>query len=315
MENTKPKKKKNFINVLLVVLIIVAVCILGFSAYKLISINNSYQEASNLYADIEAIVASPVEISVNKINTVNSAAADLKEDASEPAAEEEETSSADKKEIVGTCLNDFRTSSLSWDFDALKKLCEDSVGYIYQKDKLSYPIVQAEDNDKYLRHLINGNYNTAGTLFVDYRLDEGLEGRYSIIYGHNMDDGSMFASLTNYADEEYYKEHPYFEVFIGPHRYIYYVYAAARIEENSDLFTFEMNDDEFLKLMEYARSLNTYEMQPLQVTKDSHAILLSTCIDYPRNYDYRYVVMLVRGKELLDPSYNGKLPWIHRNKE
>lgn len=310
MNRVNKKRKNSFINILLIVLIVIAVCTLGFSAYKLISINNSYEEASNLYADIEAIVAAPAQTVANDITTVSSSDVQLKPE--EEEAQEVKYDAEGLRYIPGTAFNDFHPALLSWNYDALLKLCEDSVGYIYQKDVMSYPIVQAEDNEKYLRHLINGEYNVAGTLFVDYRCPEGLEGRYSLVYGHNMDDGSMFGSITAYADEEYYKDHPYFEVFVGPDQYLYYVYAAARIEEDSDIFTFDMNDEEFMQVLSDIRALTPYEMIPVQVTPDSHVIVLSTCIDYPRNYDFRYVVVLVRERQLLDASYDGKLPWIEK---
>jgi len=331
MEKTNTRKKKrNLITILLIVLISVAVVVLGFSVYKLIDINRSYEKASALYSDIEALVAAPAKADIvsNEVTTVNLSGVQLNPEEtvadSENRVEDGSDGSDDTPEnnekkvfidgyryIVSNCFNNFRTASMSWNFDALYDYCEDSVGYIFQKDTMSYPIVQADDNEKYLRHMINGEYNVAGTLFVDYRYDEGLEGRYSIIYGHNMDDGSMFGSVTHYDTEEYYKTHPWMEVYIGEDQYLYYVYAAARVEEDSDIFTFDdMDNETFFNIMKELKELTPYETNPVHLTEDSHVIILSTCIDYPRNYDYRYVVALVRGKQLLNPSFSDRLPWL-----
>ena len=149
---------------------------------------------------------------------------------------------------------------------------------------------------------MNGEYNVAGSLFVDYAFEDGLNSRYSIIYGHNMDDGSMFGTLTKYKDEEYYKEHPEFQIFVGDRGYVYYVYAAAQVPIDSFVFNYnDMTDEEFLEFMAEVKELTDYEIDiPVKITEHSHVVLLSTCIEYPRDYNYRYVAVLVRGEKLWD---------------
>ena len=371
-KTNQKKKSSKGIKALLIVIMVVAVCVLGFSAYKLISIKKSYDDTADYYNEVadlltastdtsdEADVEEPdleaaenndtaaedvdakadkdagnkedagtndgagVEQSTGGADAADDA--DVKESAAnaEDADSQQQTGSEDRgKETASSSstrnfkitnipenrnnsilnYNKIHYKSINFNFKALLKLCEDGVGYIYQDDTVvSYPILQAEDNDKYLRHLMNGEYNVAGSLFVDYAFEEGLNSRYSIIYGHNMDDGSMFGTLTKYKDEEYYKEHPEFQIFVGDRGYVYYVYAAAQVPIDSFVFNYnDMTDEEFLEFMAEVKELTDYEIDiPVKITEHSHVVLLSTCIEYPRDYNYRYVAVLVRGEKLWD---------------
>lgn len=243
---------------LLITVIIVAAAVLVFCAIKLVGISRSYSDSADYYNGIT-------------------------------------------DQVAGGEQNVLGQASLNWNYNALLELCEDAVGYIYQKDTvISYPIMQAEDNDKYLRALMNGEYSIGGTLFVDYRCEGALDARYSIVYGHNMDDGSMFGSITSYKDESYYQKHKTFEIYSGEKMYTYYVYAAMQVPVDNEMgiFTIPSTDEEFLSSMQMLRAQNSYEMDDIEISADSKVVVLSTCIDYPRDYNYRYIVVLVRGEEL-----------------
>ena len=82
------------------------------------------------------------------------------------------------------------------DFSLLKQENEDIVGWIYcEGTPISYPVVQSGDNQYYLHRLINGEYNIAGSIFMDYRNNAELEDNNTIIYGHNMKNNTMFGYL------------------------------------------------------------------------------------------------------------------------
>ena len=163
---------------------------------------------------------------------------------------------------------------------------------------MSYPIVQAEDNDKYLRTMINGEYNVAGTIFVDARCEDGLEGKYSIIYGHNMYSTGMFSSLPDYKEKSYYEEHPYFDVYIGYKHYRYYVFSAFVAEAEGYVYTYYIEDGHYKEQFDQLRADGLYDTNFRELTEDDHVIILSTCVP-ERNYDYRNVVCLVRGEEVV----------------
>lgn len=84
-------------------------------------------------------------------------------------------------------------------FDELRKVNEDIVGWINMKDTMiQYPIVQSRDNAFYLTRNYLKNDTRAGSIFMDYRNDVLHESPNTVVYGHRMRDGSMFAGLTNY---------------------------------------------------------------------------------------------------------------------
>ena len=95
------------------------------------------------------------------------------------------------------------------DFDALQKINPDVLGWILIEDTgINYPIVQGEDNDHYLSHLADGTPNGAGSIFLDYRNASDFSDYHTVIYGHNMKNGTMFAEVTEYKKKSFYEAHP-----------------------------------------------------------------------------------------------------------
>jgi sortase, SrtB family len=74
--------------------------------------------------------------------------------------------------------------------------------------KIDYPFVLAEDNDEYLRADLDGNYLLAGSIFMDYRCMPDFSLFNTIIYGHNMKNGSMFGTLPSFRTAAFFAQHP-----------------------------------------------------------------------------------------------------------
>jgi len=95
------------------------------------------------------------------------------------------------------------------DFELLRSENPDVIGWIYCPDtEVNYPILHSDDNRYYLRRLSDGTYNMAGSIFADCRNSGELSEENVILYGHNMRNGTMFALLPYYAQQEFYEEHP-----------------------------------------------------------------------------------------------------------
>ena len=118
---------------------------------------------------------------------------------------------------------------ISVDFEKLTAEYLDIVGWLYcAGTPINYPVMQSDDNIRYLRHLPNGSYNAAGSLFADYCCKElGISGNY-IIYGHNMKSGSMFGTLVRYKSQNYYDVHSTL-YFLSPEK-IYCVELIADLK-------------------------------------------------------------------------------------
>ena len=121
----------------------------------------------------------------------------------------------DASETQGTSSGSERVLSagVRVDFDGLSEVNPQVVGWIFGPDTvISYPIVQGEDNTYYLHRLFTGESNGSGCIFLDAACAGDFSGDHSIIYGHHMKNGTMFASLGEYASQDYYESHPYFQL-------------------------------------------------------------------------------------------------------
>lgn len=175
---------------------------------------------------------------------------------------------------------------ISVDFSVLKQENEDIVGWLYLEDSpINYPVVQSYDNDYYLRRLVNGEYNIAGSLFMDYRNDSNLEDNNTIIYGHNMKNNTMFGFLQEYKNQNYYDNHKVMYYFTPEKNYIIELFTGYTISVESDIYDLSIIDSSKL---EELISKSDFESNT-KVTEEDKIITLSTCA-----YEYdgaRYVVM------------------------
>ena len=175
---------------------------------------------------------------------------------------------------------------ISVDFSVLKQENEDIVGWLYLEDSpINYPVVQSNDNDYYLRRLVNGEYNIAGSLFMDYRNDSNLENNNTIIYGHNMKNNTMFGSLQEYKNQDYYDNHRVMYYFTPEKNYIIELFTGYTISVDSDIYDLSVIDSSKL---EELISKSDFESNT-KVTEEDKIITLSTCA-----YEYdgaRYIVM------------------------
>ncbi len=200
-------------------------------------------------------------------------------------------------------------SQFIWDYEKMISYNSDAVGYIRQDngDYIDNPILQHSDNDYYLNHLPNNQVSSVGSIFVDYRITEGLEARNCIIYGHNMGkrvNNIMFGSLNWYYycddDPEYYKNHPTLDVYVGYKHYKYYIFAAYKTEaEGGWTYTYSFeNDETFQKYVNDCKERSIHNFTEAgEITAEDKIITLSTCCETDEK---RMIVQAVRREEIND---------------
>lgn len=196
-------------------------------------------------------------------------------------SETEETEAATEPSIEP----DEEEQTISIDFEQLTAKYPDVVGWLYcEGTPINYPVMQSDDNDYYLRRLPDGTYNTAGSLFADYRCGEIGETNNYIIYGHNMKNGTMFSSLTKYKSQSYYEEHPVLYLFTPEWEYKIELIAGFVSKPTGEVYKTEQSA---AKIPEYC-TLSTF-VSYVQPGEEDAYITLSTC-----SYEYenaRYVVI------------------------
>lgn len=186
------------------------------------------------------------------------------------------------------------------DFDELLKINSDTVGWIrfYPEPKeINYPIVQGEDNDRYLHETFSANENTLGAIFLDAAARPDYTDRNTIIYGHRMKDGSMFRHLQDYDEKSFWEENPYFYIYTPDGKEItYHIYSAGQVKDTSDTYlTAFGSDEEYQAFLDMTKETSLYDTG-VEVTTNDTIVTLSTCT--AASDENRFVVRGVKEKEV-----------------
>ena len=182
------------------------------------------------------------------------------------------------------------TAPIEVDFDALWAENPDVVAWLYCPDTpINYPIVQAADNAYYLRRLLDGSRNVAGTLFMDYRNAADFADWNSVVYGHNMTNGTMFGSLPKYKEQAYYDAHPQLYLLTPEKDYAIRVAAGFVTPADAPLYTAFSPDGEAREQLVGEWLTKSDFASESALAPEGKYITLSTC-----SYEYdnaRYVLI------------------------
>ena len=162
----------------------------------------------------------------------------------------------------------------------MREINEDYIGWIYIPGTgISYPVVQSEDNIDYLHRGFDGSYLYAGTIFMDCRnMEAGVASKRSILYGHNMRIGTMFAGIKKYQEQEYYEKHDHFWFVTEDTAYRYSIFACniASPYDDSHFGVQFADDDEFMKAVDKIVETSLIRTD-VKLNARDHIMTLSTC--------------------------------------
>ena len=234
----KTKKKKSTLdNIISAIILIVCICGLIYSGKMLYTWIMNNIESNNIMNDVNDIAG----------------VSDIKED-EDPGAE------------------------FGLDFEALLAYNSDIVGWIrIPNTSISYALVQAEDNSKYLRHSLDLTWNEFGWPFLDYKNSPDFTDKNTVIYGHNIVSGLMFADLANIYNGSLGNDVT-INIYRSDYRLLTYkVYAAYAYDPEMYYLTTNFANDE-----QYSTYLNTMSSRSAinfnqTVGVDDTIITLQTC--------------------------------------
>lgn len=182
------------------------------------------------------------------------------------------------------------------DFEKLKEINNQVVAWIkVNGTQVEYPIVQAEDNSYYLKRNLDKKYNVGGWIFADYKNKLDGTDKNIVIYGHNMKDDSMFGSLKDILNEEWYNnEENYVIDFITENKeQKYQVFSIYKIQREDYYIDTEFKKNEFAKFIETLKERSIKDFG-VEVAEEDSILTLSTCAD---NNKYRVVLHAKRINE------------------
>ena len=166
------------------------------------------------------------------------------------------------------------------DFEILKEANRETAAWLYHPDlEINLPVVHTDNNSFYLKHGFDRSKKDSGTLFIDCRNKGDFSDRNTIIYGHARKDRHMFGNLQNYKEAEFCRDHPFFYLFAGDHRFRLEIVAVGDTTDSSPFYTFPA-DEAWEELLQQIIEKSPYDFG-IPVMPEDHLVTLSTCA-----YDY-----------------------------
>lgn len=166
------------------------------------------------------------------------------------------------------------------DLNELKKKNNDTVGWInINNTNINYPFVQYTDNTFYLEHSFNKTKNNAGWIYLDYRNNKNIIDKNTIIYGHSRADKTMFSTLLNALNYDWYtnKDNHIIRISTEQENTLWQIISVYKtpIESYYIKTNFKSDDEyeEFLKTI-IQRSIHNFKTE---YNKEDKILTLSTC--------------------------------------
>lgn len=165
---------------------------------------------------------------------------------------------------------------------------------------IDYPVVQdSTDNTYYLNHAADTSLSDSGAIYSEKENAKDFDDYLTVLYGHNMKDGSMFAGLHKYEDKTFLKDHKDLTIYTPDSILKYRIFAAYLTDNRHVLMYYNQGKDEesretYLKDILEQRNMNASIDTKAKVDKDSKILTLSTCHAAGKNYRYLVQAYLVK---------------------
>ncbi|MFI3236451.1 MAG: class B sortase [Lachnospiraceae bacterium] len=212
--------------------------------------------------------------------------------------EEVEIQGEISEEIV---IDPYQVPELSLDFLELQETVnEDIYAWIYiPNTNVDYPILQHPTDDSYyLKYNLDGSYGYPGAIYTESLNTMDFTDPNTVIYGHNMNDGSMFNTIKNFADAEFFEENDFIYIYTKNTTYIYEVFAAYEFSDMHLLMSYYLENEgiyeSYLNSVLETRAIGANVKSEMELSKDDRIITLSTCVS---SSNKRFLVQAVLVEE------------------
>lgn len=262
----------------IVALLLAAVCL--FSAGKLLTQWTAQAEGDDSY-ESAAIIAQSATVAPATVPTETEPVPETTEAPTEPP---------EPVWIPAPVEEDDTLSALaSIDLNALREINPDVVGWIHiPNSQINYPLMQGEDNQFYLEHTWEGNENPYGSIFLEWRSSPDLTDFNTVLYGHNMANGSMFGGLSQYAYQWFWEWNRYIYIVTDEGVLRYEIFSSYLADIHSDTYRIRFSGAEEREAFIAAALENSQIATSLTPRPTDRIITLSTCTGM--GYESRRVV-------------------------
>lgn len=186
-------------------------------------------------------------------------------------------------------------------FDELMEINPDIYAWIYiPNTNVDYPVARSTsdgDDSFYLEHNVYRQYQFSGTIYSEIKNHPDMHDRVTVMYGHNMLNGTMFASLHNFEDENFFNENNTIFVLTKDKVFTYLVYSAYTYDDRHILNTNFFDDDEvFQEYLDFTLDPHSYDAnvrEGIELTTNNKILTLSTCTSGASNTRYLVQGVLV----------------------
>lgn len=199
----------------------------------------------------------------------------------EPVATAQETEQTEEEPSVS--LDEEMNKII--DFDNLKQNTNaDIYAWISIPDtNIDYPVLQHPTNDLYyLNYNLDGTKGYPGCIYSERKNDQEFLDFNTVLYGHNMKNGTMFNNLHNFEDATYMEEHPYVYVYLPDKTMKYEIFAAYQYDDRHLLYSFDYKSENvrngYLEDILNMKSMSAVINKDITVSADSKIITMSTCV-------------------------------------
>ena len=158
-----------------------------------------------------------------------------------PASTEE--ISEESKETSEVIQTEILPQEPLMDFAYLKEQNSDIIAWVSIEDtSVEYPVLQSEDNDYYISHNIDGSKGYPGCIYAESYNKKNFTDPLTVIYGHNMKNGTMFGGLKDFQEENYFKEHKELVIHL-PNENLHYELIAASLFSDRHLLQDDLSEE------------------------------------------------------------------------
>lgn len=191
-------------------------------------------------------------------------------------------------------LEGFDVPAVSIDFPALYEENDDIYAWVMVPGTpIDYPVLQHPDDPAYyLEHNIDGSQGYPGCVFTEFYNSKDFEDPNTVIYGHNMKNGGIFASLHYFEDPEFFDQNQFIYIFTEEHTYVYQIFAAYEFPNIHLVLGFNLDDpdvfEQYLNGIFEMDGINNHFREAIELTAEDRILTLATCIS--GKPDKRYLV-------------------------